>query len=290
MSAAIPERATPVLDSESRVLSETFHVSPGTARAMLRLIMARLNVQTFRDLLIETVQLDHPVQHAPNAAPFDSAGLYNARPGSRFRTLLPGMRVPGDPETPGHEPPRVLAGMVLEALSLLLTGQAQILVDAHSDTLTLFSSVGKDSAREVCRLTGGATFTITPSSVRPVTTALHVALLTLGAAFSEPLFPEVVKTWLAVIERTGDAGMANLPLSEDELRASGHLVEHELLRACDALTRAIEQSSVVIANPASDVQLWGVDLTLDLLSSNEFPWSPEAWTAPAPARSARQED
>lgn len=59
MSVATPEPATPVLDTEARVLSETFQVSPGTARAMLRLIMARLDRHTLRELLIETVQLNH---------------------------------------------------------------------------------------------------------------------------------------------------------------------------------------------------------------------------------------
>jgi hypothetical protein len=288
MSAVIPDPATPILDTEARVLSEGLNVSPGTARAMLRLMMARLDSQTLRALRIETVLLDQQALPAPQS--FDPARLYNARPGSRFETVLPGMLIPNDLASPVSGAPRVLAGMVLEALSLLLTGQAQILRQDDSDTLTLFSSVGKDSSREVCRLTGEGTFTVTPSSVRPVTTALHVALLTLGVAFSGPLFPEVVETWAAVIERAGGAGMTNLPMSEDELRASGHLIEHELIQTCATLARAIERSSVVIANPASDVQINGVDLTLDLLSSNEFPWSPEVWASPAPSRSVRRED
>jgi hypothetical protein len=288
MSAAIPERATPVLDSESRVLSETFHVSPGTARAMLRLIMARLNVQTFRDLLIETVQLDHPAQHAPNTAPFDPARLYNARPGSRFRTLLPGMRIPNHLETPISAPPRVIAGMVLEALSLLLTGQAQILWDDQSAVLTLTSSVGSDSSREVCRLTVGDTLTVTPSSVRPVRTALHVALLTLGAACCGPLFPEVYKAWQTIIESASETGMANLPMSKNELQDSGHLVEQKLIHACDVLTGAIELSIVYIDDPSPDVQVEGTDITLDLLSSDEFPWAPATRTSPGPLPFARK--
>ena len=290
MSAATPERVTPVLDSESRVLSETFHVSPSTARAILRLIMARLDVQTLRELRIETVQLGHPDQCAKSTTLFDPVRLYNARPGSRFRTVLPGMRIPDDLEPRAGGASRVLSGMVLEALSLLLTGQARILRDEHGDTLTLISSVGEHSERQVCRLTCDGAFIVTPSAARPVTTALHVALLTLGVAFSGPLFPEVVETWAAVIERAGSMGMANLPMSEDELRTSGDLIGDQVLRACDALARAVERSGVVIADPASDVQVGGVDLTLDLLSSDGFPYSPEVRASPLPARSVRKGD
>ena len=59
MSAATPDTVvTPVLDMETRVLSDTFHLPPHTARALLRLIMARLDLNTMRALRIETVQLD----------------------------------------------------------------------------------------------------------------------------------------------------------------------------------------------------------------------------------------
>ncbi|WP_407542953.1 hypothetical protein Q0M94_25095 (plasmid) [Deinococcus radiomollis] len=278
---------TPILDTETRGLSETLNVSPGTARAMLRLMMARLDTHTLRSLRIETVQLDQQtsaVQHA-----FDPASLYNTRPGSRFRTILPGMHVSSDPEAPISGPPRVIAGMVLEALSLLLTGQAQILRHDQGAVLTLTSSVGSDSNREVCRLTVSDTLTVTPSSVRSVRTALHVALLTLGAACCGPLFPEVYKAWQAIIESADETGLANLPMSENELQDSGHQVEQKLIHACDVLTNAIEQSTVYITAPSPDVQVTGSDITLDLLSSHEFPWSPAMKTSPAPLPSTRKE-
>jgi hypothetical protein len=278
---------TPIFDTETRVLSETLNVSAGTARAMLRLMMARLDTHTLRSLRIETVQLDQPISAVEQT--FNPVTLYYARPKSRFPNIAAGMPIPQNLQAVTGEPGiRLLSGMVLEALSLLLTGQAQILRDDQSAVLTLTSSVGSDSSREVCRLTVGDTVTVTPSSVRPARTALHVALLTLGAACCGPLFPEVYKAWQGIIESADETGMTNLPMSENELQDSGHLVEQKLIHACDVLTNAIELSIVYIDDPSPDVQVEGTDITLDLLSSDEFPWGPAVKPPPAPLPSARR--
>jgi hypothetical protein len=202
--------------------------------------------------------------------PFDPARLYPDKSSPLFPDIKARMVIP--PELRARSAAsemRVTSTIVLHAIGQLLIGQTRLLQQVSTEggvnDVALVSVIKDDE----CRL--GVTDTLTASTKHQTgILPLHVVLLTLGAAFSHHLFPEVSAAWQDVVDRAGHLGLS-LPMTERQLE-NAKLLRNDLIRLSDTLSYAIQTTTIDIGHHSFTAD--GEDVTPNLLHGSAFPQPP----------------
>jgi hypothetical protein len=202
--------------------------------------------------------------------PFDPTKLYPNRTSPLFQDIQPCTVIPVHlrARSAANEM-RVTSSVVMHAIGQLLTGQTRMLQQISSEggvnDVALVNMIGDDE----CRLSVADTITASMKH-QTANLPLHVVLLTLGAAFSHHLFPEVGAAWQDVVDHATRLGLS-LPMTGRQLDEST-LLRNDLIRLSDTLAYTIETTTIDVGNHSFTAD--GEDVTRNLLNGSAFPQPP----------------